>query len=342
MIFNKENVKTNLFHFYALKGEWEVYNILKQYNLDDYHGFLSIFDDLEYSPLFYALLGGNMSIINDILSKNNVYLTLQDKSKKIAWYENERILSIIFHSTNIEVFKLYLNTIDIHSINSSNVISSIISQIKEEAAPYYYDLFINFLGEKSINMGLDPFYSNQKGENLLYYSILYNQKYIFQKMLDIHLKINMEKSKNPFSFLGFNLSHYTLSEKLRFNNNRVFFIHSLIYQYGVNFLNKPSHNNENLTNIAIETFDEDLLRLLISCGVNTLEKNNIGNTCLHTCVKGGSIYAYKILIDFFSYSTLNIKNDNNETIYDNANIFFKDVLSSRFKNLSKYQEQKLI
>lgn len=342
MIFNKDNVKSNFFHFYALKGEWQTYKLIKEDNIDEYPNLLTVFDDLGYSPLFYAFLGGNKNIIQDMLKYNNLYLTYNDKIKEIPWFKNDKILSFIFYSQNIDVFKLYLSYININTILPPMVIYYIITQIKENLSKKYYDLFIDFLKDNLVPLHIDPSSFNEKGESLLYYTILYNQKYIFNKLLSIHLEMNMNKAENPFMFLGFSLPYYTLSEKFRFNKNRVFFIHSLIYKYGINFINKPHKNNNNLTNIAIEIFDEELLRLLISCGVNTLEKNNIGNTCLHTCVKSGSLYAYKILVDFFSYSTLNIKNDKNETIYDNANIFYKDILSSRFTELVKYKEKKLI
>lgn len=339
MIFHKENIKSNLFHFYALKGEWNVYESIKDNSHSDYSKLLSVFDDLGNSPLFYAFLGGNKSIINEILSFNNIYLNKQDEKLNIPWYNSDNILSIILYNKNIDIFKFYLSVIDLRMVNHEKVIYHIVHHVDNNISKQYYNYFIDSLN--NIPISINPCYTDDKGANILYYCILYNQQYIFGKMLEFYFNKSLMLD-NPFEFLIFNLKFYTLSEKFRFNKNRVYFIHNLIYQYGVNFINKPNKNCNNLTNIAIEKFDEELLRLLISCGVNTLEKNNIGNTCLHTCVKNGSIYAYKILLDFFSYSTLNLKNDNNETIYDNANIFFKDILSSRFKDIVKYKEQKLI
>lgn len=342
MIFHKDNMNSILLHFYALKGEWDVYNFIKINCIRNYNNSLSIFDDLDYSPLFYAFLGGNELIINDILSSNKIYLSKSDAKYYIPWYKNNNILSIIFYSKNIEIFKFYLSFINLEHVEYEKIIYHIITHTNEYLSQQYYNYFLKLLNKQSIDFNINTYYLDHKGANILYYCILYGQKYIFEKMLDIHLKNNSIEFNNPFMFLGFNLKFYTLSEKFKFNKNRVYFIHSLIHKHGINFINKPNTDCNNLTNIAVEIFDEELLRLLISCGVNTLEKNNIGNTCLHTCVKNGSIYAYKILLDFFSYSTLNLKNDNNETIYDNANVFFKDMLSSRFKDIIKHQEQKLI
>lgn len=342
MIFHKENIKSNLFHFYALKGDWNVYNSIKDNSTDNYPNLLSVFDDLDYSPLFYAFLGGNLLIINDIISYGNIYFNKNDKKLNIPWHKNNNIISIILYSQNIEIFKFYLSHTNLNNTNLKNIIYAIITNINQNLSQHYYEYLIYYAKKQSIIFDINSHYLDDKGANILYYCILHEQKYIFEKMFEIYMSENDNNITHPFSFLCFNLKFYTLSEKFRFNKNRVYFIHNLIYKYDVNFINKPNKNCNNLTNIAIEIFDEELLRLLISCGVNTLEKNNIGNTCLHTCVKNGSIYAYKILLDFFSYSTLNLKNDNNETIYDNANIFFKDILSSRFKDIIKHTEQKLI
>lgn len=342
MIFRKDNERSHIVHFYALKGRIDIFNKIKQdLPLSEYHDLVHRSDDIDRLPIFYALLGGSVPILEEMISNKSIFITEEDKDKKVCWSDNIFCLELALISGNIDMFDYCLDRVSNNILmQSERLVKMIISHTKDIDTLHCYQRLIEKLNSLSFSNQIDPYAFNAKGENLFYFSILHDNEPIFDRLWSnaFHSTSFIESQKkhsHPFSFFIFDMSYFTLIERFNFKNNRYKYFSKLVDKLGISFINSPEKFGTTLSSLAVYFYDEDLLQLLLKNGADPLKKDSMGETTLHACVRKGSIYSYKLLREYFSDTSIDIKNNEDQSVYDIANIYFKDVLNFRFNRYTK-------
>ncbi|MDI6976674.1 ankyrin repeat domain-containing protein [Serratia sp. Se-RSBMAAmG] len=342
MIFRKDNERSHIVHFYALKGRIDIFNKIKQdLPLSKYQDLVHLSDDFYRLPVFYALLGGSVSILEEMINNNALYITDEDKDKQILWFENIFCIELALMSGSTNMFDYCLDKVSINILmQSERLLKMIISHTKDIDTLHCYQKLKQKLDGIPCSHQIDPYAFNDKGENLFYFSILHDNEAIFDSLwhdtfnsilfIDAH-----KKHSHPFSFFIFDMSHFTLSERYRFKNNRDKYLLKMVNKLGIHFINSPENVSSTLSSLSVYFYDEDLLELLLNYGADPLKKDAQGETTLHACVRKGSIYSYKLLREYFSDSSIDIENNKKQSVYEIANIYFKDVLNFRFNRYNK-------
>lgn len=342
MIFRKDNERSHIIHFYALKARMDIFNKIKQdLPLSEYQILIHRSDDFDRLPIFYALLGGSVAILEELTDNNALFITDEDKEKQIRWFENIFCIELALISGNLDMFDYCIDRVSTNILMQyERLIKMIISHTNDIDTLHCYKKLKEKLDVVLCSYQVNPYAFNDKGENLFYFSILHDNEAIFDLLWNdtFHSALFIDAQKkhsHPFSFFVFDMSYFTLSERFRFKNNRYKYFSKMVDTLGIGFINSPENTDSTLSSLAVYFYDEELLELLLSCGANPLEKDSHGETTLHACVKKGSTYSYKLLREYFSDSSIDIKNNQNQSVYDIANLYFKDILNFRFNRYTK-------